>query len=159
MDTPELDPIILAPGEGPQLNVLGDNQCVKLTGEQTNGLMTLVENENMPGTALPLHWHDNEDETFYILQGEVEFNVDGQRMLMTEGSAVYAPRGVPHAWKVVGTKPARMMLVVTPGGLDKMFEELAELCGDRCEAVTPPMDVVMGVCARYGIHFPPMASK
>src|SRR4051812_6700621 len=97
MDTPELDPIILAPGEGPQLNVLGDNQCVKLTGEQTNGLMTLVENENMPGTALPLHWHDNEDETFYILQGEVEFNVDGQRMLMTEGSAVYAPRGVPHA--------------------------------------------------------------
>ena len=155
MEASEADPVIVAPGEGPQLNVIGDNQCVKLTGEQTNGVITLVENENMPGTALPIHWHDREDETFYVLSGSLEFDVDGQRMLMTEGSTVFVPRGVRHAWKVVGDRPARMLMILTPGGGDRMFAELAAECGDRCEAVMPPVDVIVGICGKYGVHIAP----
>jgi quercetin dioxygenase-like cupin family protein len=92
--------------------------------------------------------HEREDETFVVLQGEVRFVADHATTIATAGMTVFAPRGVPHSYEVVGTKPARLLLLLTPAGLERMFEELARLPKE-------PRDFakVVGICARYGVRF------
>ena len=65
-------PKIVRANEGLTINVIGDIQTVKLTGKDTNGQFTLIEEENVPGTGIPLHVHFNEDEIFRVLEGEME---------------------------------------------------------------------------------------
>ncbi len=137
---------------GPLLNVIGDHQRIILTGEQTGGTMTLLANCNSPGTGIPLHFHGSEDEAFYILEGEVEFTVADQTIIARKGDTIFGARKIPHAWKVIGDRDARMLVFVTPGGCDRMFQELADLCrgGQR-----PAPETIMEICGRYDVHFQP----
>ena len=64
----KLNPKIVRSNEGKTINVLGDVQTIKLTGKDTNGLFTLIEEENVPGTGIPLHVHENEDEVFKVIE-------------------------------------------------------------------------------------------
>ncbi len=154
MDHENLEPLARAPGEGLSINCIGDNQTVKLTGEQTGGRFTLVEDENPPGTAIPLHYHTREDESFYVLDGTVDFTIGGRRLLALPGTTLFAPRDVPHAWTVIGDRSARMLIMLTPGGADRMFAELASHCGDRCAGgPMPPPEVIAEICGRYGVFF------
>lgn len=59
--------------QGKRLNVLGDRQRILLTGKDTAGQYALIENYDPPGVSIPLHLHRNEDETFYVVSGEVDF--------------------------------------------------------------------------------------
>lgn len=137
-------------GQGETLNVLGDNQVVKLTGAETEGRFTLVENENPPGVGPPPHVHRNEDEAFYVLEGRVEFEVDGDKVVGEAGATVFLPRGSTHTWRVVGEEPARMLIMLMPAGLEDYFRELSALAADG----PPEMEKVLEVSARYGIEFP-----
>ncbi len=58
---------ILLPGDGERLNVIGDSQTIKLSGDMTNGLFAMLEQNNKAGTAVPLHVHTREDESFYVV--------------------------------------------------------------------------------------------
>lgn len=136
--------------EGKKVNVLGDKQRFKLTGEDTYGQFTLIEETNDPGTAIPPHVHSREDEIFHVLEGEMEITVGGETTVLKAGDMAFGPRGIPHAWRITGDKPARVLLSVFPAGLERMFEELGQL-----PAGPPDMGKVTEICGRYGIRFMP----
>jgi len=130
------------------LNVLGDNQNIKLTGADTNGQYTLIEQNNEPGVGIPPHVHENEDEVFQVLSGQVEMNVGDKTTILLAGDLIFCPKGVPHSWKVVGEEKARAMLSIFPAGLEGMFKELAEL-----PAGPPDMEKVTAICGKYNLKF------
>ncbi|THH39427.1 cupin domain-containing protein [Neolewinella litorea] len=145
---PVLDPRIVREQEGQQVNVLGDRMTFKLTGEDTGGRLTMIEEYNDPGVAIPPHIHDNEDEIFRVLEGELEVTVAGETTLLRAGDMAFGPRGVAHSWRTVGEGKTRVILTAFPSGIEKMFEEIGEL-----PAGPPDMPTVFGICGRYGIHF------
>lgn len=139
--------LVLGPGHGHPLNVLGDRQTVKVTGEDTGGAFALVENHNPPGVGIPMHLHRHEDETFYVVEGDVRFTVDGEQIEAGPGTTVFLPRGTPHAFEVVGDGPARMLILLAPAGLEGLFRELAALDGP------PDPAALAAACGPYGIEF------
>jgi len=74
-----------------------------------------------PGDEPPLHVHKNEDEWFYMLEGEMSFHVGGDTHVGTAGAFVSFPRGIPHTF-TVESPSARFLLMNTPGGFERMFE-------------------------------------
>ena len=141
-------PKIVKESEGNKLNVLGDNQNIKLTGEDTNGQYTLIEQKNEPGIGIPPHVHENEDEVFQVLSGQVEMSVGDQTTTLNAGDLIFCPKGVPHSWKVVGEEKARALLSIFPAGLENMFAELAAL-----PAGPPDMEKVTAICGKYKLKF------
>ena len=143
-----LNPKIVRADEGKSINVLGDMQTIKLTGKDTNGLFTLIEEENIPGTSIPPHVHDNEDEIFKVLEGQMELTVGDKTTVLKAGDLAFGPRGVPHSWKIVGEEKAKVILSVFPSGIELMFEELALM-----PPGPPDFAKVSEICARYGVNF------
>ncbi|HEX4311396.1 MAG TPA: cupin domain-containing protein [Acidobacteriaceae bacterium] len=88
----------------------------KVPGQETGGNLFIVEHKNlMPGgPALHLHW--NQEEWFYVMEGEVAFQVGEQRVTLHAGESVLAPRKVPHTFSAVGEKPGHMLIAFTPAG-------------------------------------------
>lgn len=139
---------IVTKKEGAMLNVLGDNQTIKLSGKDTNGQFTLVEQNNPPGTGIPPHVHEREDEIFQVVAGEVEFSMNGQATTLTAGDLVYLPKGTPHGFRVTGSQAAKVNLSIFPAGIEGMFEALSQL-----PAGPPDMEKVMKICGEYGVRF------
>lgn len=150
MDTNQLNSItkIVSASDGKKLNVLGDNMTIKLTGSDTNGAFVMVEQNNPPGTGIPMHMHENEDELFKILEGEMEFIVDGKTSILKAGDLIFLPRKVPHTFKVIGNQNAKAIVCAYPAGLEHMFYQLSEL-----PAGHPDIEKVMKICGDYGIQF------
>src|SRR6185312_14222294 len=71
---------------------------LKLTGAETGGSFAQVETHDPCGTTTPLHVHHNEEEAFYVLEGELTLVVDGDRIQLARGDFALVPRGVPHAY-------------------------------------------------------------
>ena len=134
--------------EGKQLNCLGDHQLIKLTGKDTDGQFAAIYLDNPPNTQIPLHVHENEDEVYKVIEGEVEFTVGGKTTLLKSGDAIFLPRNIPHTWKVVGTSNAKVHLDIFPAGLENMFEELSQL-----PVATPDFQRVAAICGRYKVKF------
>lgn len=139
---------VTSEGEGKRLNVLGDNQRIILASEDTGGRYALIESYNPPGVGIPLHLHHNEDETFHVLEGQVEFQIGVKNIQAIAGTTIYLPRNTPHAFTIVGEAPAKMLIMLMPAGLEKYFEELSQLSLSEL----PNMQVVMAISARYGIE-------
>jgi hypothetical protein len=83
-----------------------------------------LEGRTRPLHGPPLHLHREQDEWWYIVEGEYKFEVDGQEIYASPGTIVFAPRGSRHTFQNIGTKPGRTITTVVPGGLDLFFEEL-----------------------------------
>lgn len=139
---------IVRNGDGKQVNVIGDKMTFKLTGEDTNGDFVLIEQNNAPGTGIPVHIHENEDEIFRVIEGKLEVQVADEITVLEAGDISFLPKGIPHTWKVVGDTYAKVDLSFYPAGLEEMFVELSNL-----PEGPPDMDVVFSICARYGISF------
>jgi quercetin dioxygenase-like cupin family protein len=139
---------VLHAGEGEDLLVLADNLTLKLTGEDTGGAFALFEQNNEPGAGVPEHVHDNEDEVFCVVEGEVLFEIGGRSVVAQAGSMLWAPRGIPHAYTVVGTQRAKAYVFAYPAGIEDMFRRLAEMpAGD------PDLEKVAAICEAHGVHF------
>lgn len=143
-----IQPKIVREYEGKAINVIGDRQTLKLTGKDTNNQFTLIEEENEPGTAIPLHIHENEDEVFKVIEGEMELTVGGKTTILKAGDLALGPRGVPHSWKIIGNSKAKVILSVFPSGIENMFEELGSL-----PPGPPDFPKVAEICGRYGVRF------
>ena len=102
-------PKIIRSDEGQRLNVIGDIQTIKLSGKDTGGQFTLIEEENIPGTMIPLHVHSKEDEVFKVLKGQMELTVGDETTILNAGDIGFGPRGVPHSWKIVGSEKAKVI--------------------------------------------------
>ncbi|KQR00018.1 cupin [Arthrobacter sp. Leaf141] len=127
METTKAAPaIIRQPGEGPRRWFFGGGvHTWKATAEETAGAFLLFEDEMTAGKATPLHTHPESDETMYILAGEILMNVDGAEHRVAAGGVTIAPRGVPHAFKVLqdGT---RVLCLHTPGSAQAFYDGASE---------------------------------
>lgn len=141
-------PKVVRENEGESLNVLGDRMQLKLTGADTDGLFTVIEESNDPGMMIPPHVHDNEDEVFRVLEGSMAYTIAGETQVLGPGDTAFGPKGIPHSWKNVGDGPARVILSAFPAGVEEMFKEL-----DKLPPGPPDFAKVAEVCNRYGVHF------
>ena len=146
------EPRVLARGQGEPLDVIGDRQTVKVSADDTDGAFVLVENLNEPGVGIPMHVHHGEDEVFYVVSGQVEFTLADGPVVAEAGTTVFLPKGTPHAFRVVGDGPARMLTLLVPGRLEGLFRELAQF-----PAGPPDPERLVATCAPYGIEFLPPA--
>lgn len=91
--------------------------------ESTDGSFSICEATEPPGSAAPLHVHHAEAEAFYVLEGEIELTCGEETLTAGAGDFVYAPKGVPHKYAVVGHEPARVLLLFSRSGFESFFVE------------------------------------
>lgn len=120
-------PKIVEPGTGKKLAVPGGVITILLSGEDTGGMFALLESGTEPGAGPPLHMHHREDETFAVLEGEFEIQVDKEVVRATPGAVVFAPKGLTHRFQNVSATPGRMLISLTPGGFENFFVEADQI--------------------------------
>lgn len=130
------------------VTVLGGVEIIyQAVSEDTGGVYSLFETTYPPGQGPPRHVHSREDESYYVLDGAFDVQVGDQSVTATRGWFGFGPRDVPHSFKAVGTSPGKMLVIVTPAGFERFFDELAEL------TAVPPFDLdrVRALFEKYGL--------
>src|SRR6266702_4264257 len=117
------DAFIMERGEGRPIHVVGDEVTIKISSRDTGGGFAVFEGRTQPLHGPPLHLHRDQDEWWYILEGEYRFEVDGQEIYARAGDTVFAPRGSRHTFQNIGNTVGRTVTTVVPGGLDVFFGE------------------------------------
>lgn len=139
---------VYQPGEGPHYDWDADQPFVKVSGDQTGGTYCLIEDNLKAHFALGLHRHDYHAESFYILEGRLDFYLDGDWVRATRGTTLHVPAGVPHACRVSGGAPAKMLMVMQPAGFDGYLRALSEMTAedfedtDKMTALNATFDIV-----------------
>ena len=131
-------------GQGPCIPYMEHEMHVKLGAAQSNGELTLIEDLVPVDSGPPLHVHEKENETYYVLEGEFEFVCGSERVTGGAGTFVFAPRGLPHRYKNIGTAPGRVLFGFTPAGIEAFFGELGAQ-----EALNPA--IMIEIARRHGI--------
>lgn len=148
-------PTLRKPNEGRTIAVVGDVYRFMTTSEETNGKYAIWEAIVPPGGGPPPHVHSREEEGFYILEGEITFQIGGERVVATAGMFANMPVGVPHSFKNESTQPAKMVITVAPAGLEKMFFEFGVPLPDGATTALPPtneeVEKLLAIAPRYGI--------
>ena len=129
----------------------GDRYTFLVTGDESDGSYFAMEALVPQGGGPPPHIHRNEDETFYVLEGQCTFRLGDDTIIAGAGDFVNVPRGIVHCFRNDGAHPARLILTFTPAGIERFFEETLELATDRTE---PPPDNIAAVAARYAAAAP-----
>ena len=147
-------PYALAREEGQAVWFLDALLIVKATGEQTGGAFALIDNVGPPGGGSPYHVHHNEDEAFYVLEGEITVYVGDEKIKAEPGTWVYGPREVPHGFRIEGDSPARFLLLYTPAGFEQYFVEVGEPARELTlpPAEPPNIERLMSVAPKYDIE-------
>lgn len=147
------------PGEGESIWLLGDLYTFKAVSEDTGGAFALWETTSPPENGPPPHLHHREDESFYILDGELEFLVGDETVRGGPGTFLRIPKGTMHTFKSVGTTPARFLAMVVPGGFEKFFFEAGEPATDKTSPPVqegpPDVEKLVATAARYDCEIPP----
>ena len=116
------------PGEGTNYDWAADHTFVKVSCAETDGAYTLMEDNLQANFKLGLHMHKNHAETFYILEGEVDFFVDGDWMTAEPGTCIHIPPSIEHACILThGCQNARMLMIFQPSGFDLFLAEMATM--------------------------------
>lgn len=148
-------PIARAAGEGEHLWFFGGLTTIKADGAQTGGRVLVTEQLAPRGGGSPLHVHHNEDEWFYVLEGELTFWVGGETVVAGVGSFVFGPRDVPHTF-VVSSDQARFLLVTEPAGFEGFVRALAVPAAATelppAPTAPPEMEPVLRAAAEYGLE-------
>jgi len=125
-----LEPLAVANGEGEARWWFGALAEIKATAADTGGQMTIVEVTEHPGVEAPLHVHHRDDEAFWILEGEVKFEVGDETIEARAGDYVFAPRDIPHRF-TVGNRGCRMLFILVPGGIEDVIRATSEPAASR----------------------------
>lgn len=123
-------PYALPAGAGKPMGWFGSTITLKASCPELGATEILIH----PGEEPPLHVHKNEDEWFYMLEGEVTFHVGGENHLGTAGAFVSFPRGIPHTF-TVESDSARFLVLNTPGGFERMFKANPKTPEDAARAM------------------------
>lgn len=153
--------IHVAPNESHSTTrVLGVTNTCKATKGETDGVFSFFVSTVPPGEAVPIHTHLKEDEAYYILDGTFEMYDTTNHHTITVGrdSYVYVPHGIEHGFKNVGSDTGRLVLMITPGGLEGFFEQIGQVIIDVNNPPPPPSgppDFVKAaqIAAQYNITF------
>lgn len=151
-----MTPTLRTPSEGRTISVVGDVYRFLATGEDTDGKYALIEAIVPPGGGPPPHVHSREEEGFYILEGEITFIVAENRIVATAGMFANMPVGTPHSFKNESSRPAKMLISMTPAGLEQMFFEVGLPVAEGTTTAAPPtkaeVEKLPEVAPKYGIE-------
>ncbi len=149
-------PTLRTPAEGRTIAVVGDVYRFLATGDETNGKYAMWEAIVPPGGGPPPHIHSREEEAFYILEGEITFMVNGEKVVALAGMFANMPVGTPHSFKNESDRPAKMLISVAPAGLEKMFMEVGVPLADGATMALPPtkeeIEKLLAAAPKYGIE-------
>ena len=130
---------------------------VCLSGADTGGAYCLLEVGLAPGMSVPRHTHTREDETYFVLAGELEVIVADETFVLRAGDTLVAPRDIPHQLRNCGAVENHYLLVFSPSGFEEFLRVTAVPAPDHAVAPTkPPAAPVRNVhqlAADYGIRF------
>ncbi|TXL72431.1 cupin domain-containing protein [Vineibacter terrae] len=150
-------PFVREAAAGATLNVLGVTHIYKATAAETGGSFSLWEAVIPPGAGAPPHTHDHEDESFYVLGGELLVEFDGAPgpHRLGPGGFFFGARGRRHSFRNVGDQPARVLILSAPSvGLDRMFAAL-----DAAAATgMPEIGTLAAITAKHGVTIEPPAA-
>ena len=150
--------LLRQPGQGDSYWVLGDLYTFKAVGEETGQAYALVEAVIQPNNGTPLHVHSHEDVVFYVQEGEIECQLDEQTVIATAGTFLHSPKGQQHSYKNIGANPAKMLIWVTPAGLEKFFAEIGTPVEQSAlpPAISPAdLEKVLATAPKYGLEIIP----
>ena len=152
-----LSPLLRRSSEGRTIAVVGDVYRFLATGDETGGAYAMWDAIVLPGGGPPLHVHSREVESFYVLEGEVSFQIGDDRIVCKAGDFANVPIGCWHSFRNETSAPARMIISVAPAGLEKMFFEV----GVPVKlGVAPPtskaeIERLLAAAPRYGLEIKP----
>lgn len=127
---------------------------VKVSSPDTNGGFFVVENSDAFKGGPPRHLHHEQEEWFYVVEGEYIIEIGDERYRLGPGDSVLAPRKVPHVWAHVGEETGRLIITFQPAGeMEAFFGELAKVKGP------PPREELLGLFRSHGMEVtgPPLA--
>jgi len=137
--------VVRMPGEAKRVTLSGQPLAFLVTGEDTKH--TSMFEWTLPARfSTGLHVHRVQEETFYVLEGECDWQIGDQRVDATPGTYVFIPAGVAHNIGNASDKPARVIMTVSPPGHEKYFEELAKVVA--CDS-QPDAKVIAELRNRY----------
>ena len=121
----------------------------RLMADQTSGAVFAFTGSIEPGTLVPPHTHEREDEVTYILEGEMTVELGADIFKAAAGAVVWKPRGLRHAQWNATSRSVRYFEVVTPAGLEGFFMEIGRLTATGALQV----EAVMEASRKYGLDF------
>src|ERR1700722_11197408 len=133
-DDPARNLTLARADELPHIGLVGDTYTITVTGEQTGGRFCVVDMHVPPGGGPPPHRHDFE-ETFILLEGEMEATFRGEKLKVRAGETLHIPANAPHQFHNASNGPVRMLCICSPAGNDKFFAEVGVPVATR---TTPP---------------------
>ena len=157
MSTTVATPKALAPDEGRRLQSgPGRDLVFKLTGDDTRGALDYFICGVAPYGGPPLHVHHRQDETIHVLSGRFKVRVGDQEHTLDRGGFAYLPAGLPHAFLNLTDQPAELIIVFSPGGGHRFFEEL----GPATRTAAPDREEVAAIFERHGMTLlgPPLSA-
>jgi mannose-6-phosphate isomerase-like protein (cupin superfamily) len=137
---------ILRSLETEKLMALGVEVEVLLSSDDTAGAASVYRLGVMPQGGPPLHFHADEDEAFYVLDGDFEVTCGDTTSAVSSGEFVFLPRQIPHTFRNAGDTMGRLLGICTPGGHENFFRDAHQL------GATPSMNAAIAVCVKNGIH-------
>ena len=142
---------------GPSYWGPGDRYTFLVTGAQSNGGLFIMEAIIPPGGGPPPHIHHREEESFYLLDGTLNVTLGEKKVKATTGDFVQIPRGTVHTFRNTGSTTARMLLLFSPAGMEKYFEEVLEPVQNGSAAIPAVTDALIarmvGAGPKHGIEF------
>ena len=150
-------------GEGKRIKPSPEEELFfKITGDDTDGRFDYLEGTIEYLGGPPMHIHHFQDETFYVVEGELRFKLGEEMLDLEAGDFAYIPKGVAHGYVNMKQEPVRGLGIFVPGGFDRFMEEVGKLppgppdpekmreLGEKygLEAVGPPMAVSLGLLQR-----------
>ncbi len=139
------------------LNIVGETTLVKVGPTDSDGLLAFFHLDAPPMSGPPRHVHTREDELFYVLEGELVFELDGVVHTVSTGCTVYLRRGVVHAYQNFTNSTARLLIATTPGDFSIYFEEMSAMTP---VGGMPDMGALAALSEKYGLTIlgPPMSA-
>ena len=129
-----VEPFAVLPGEGTPLPIpFGGSVTIKAQTRNTNGSLTVLEFVHPPKAGPAVHLHFREHEVWYVLEGDYRFKVGDAMFRVSEGGMAFGPRGTPHGFQNIGDTHGRLLVIATPSGVERFFEQCAELLPGRLD--------------------------
>jgi len=134
-DNPKRGLTLGQPDNLPHIGLVGDTYTITVTGEHTAGRFCVIDMHIPPGGGPPPHRHDFE-ETFILLEGEMQATFRGKKSIVRAGDTLNIPANAPHQFHNISAEPVRMLCICSPAGQEKFFIEVGVPVATRTTA--PP---------------------
>ena len=144
-------PLVIQAGAGKLISLGGLGVHFKIGGEQTGGLLAIVEHPIEPGRLVPPHVHRNEDELSYIVAGRIGVRIGDEEFEAGPGDYVWKPRDVPHVfWNPSTDSPARIVELLLPADFERYFVQMGRLFAEAGGRPDPATSAP--VAAQFGLE-------